>query len=190
MNLDFLKGRHTRYLVLSIGLVLASWAFAHQPFWNEASGSPEQAFVIEHLTVSKAIFGNLQAGEVDYFLLNAPAALTLEASLFVGEGCNQNFKPKLFLLRPKTGMNPQTSFEIPKDYSLLQGSGDWTPYKGHGLRGRQGPTLQLEVTSDSYYFVVESGEQGGFYLLSLSGSEAPGGSTEGREAIPRFNQCQ
>ncbi len=164
-------------------------AFAHQPYWNKGSPTPGQAFVVENVTVSKALFGNLEVGEVDYFKLEVTDNFKLESSLFVGGGCSESFNPQLYLLSPnqKTG---EATFILPNGYGVTIAEGEWKPYNAHGLNGREGPTLGETLEAGTYYLVVQGNEEGGFYLVSLGGSEAFGGDEGGREAIPRFNACE
>jgi hypothetical protein len=165
-----------------------SFAFAHQPYWNESSPTPEQAFVIENITVSKAIFGTLQAGEVAYFKIDLAENFILDSSLFVGEGCSETFNPSLYLLSPnKSG---EATFAIPEGYGASLAKGDWQPFSTHGLVGREGLAVNQMLFAGTYYLVVEANDVGGFYLVSIAGSENFGGSAEGRAAIPRFNACQ
>jgi hypothetical protein len=175
----------------SLGLMLflyASLALAHQPYWNESSPTPEQAFVVENVTISKALFGNLAADEVDYFRLELPDNFIFDSSLFVGESCSEGFQPRLYLLSAKrTG---GATFAMPKGYGAVLGTGDWKPFSTHGLVGREGPTINELLLSGTYYLVVQANEASGFYLVSLSGSESFGGGEGGLEAIPRFNACQ
>jgi hypothetical protein len=167
---------------------LCSFALAHQPYWNESSPTPEQAFVIENITVSKAIFGILQAGEVAYFKIDATENFTLDSSLFVGEGCNETFSPQLYLLSPKK--SGEAAFAIPEGYGAVLAEGSWQPFSTHGLVGREGPAVNQMLFAGTYYLVVEAKDAGGFYLVSIAGSENFGGSAEGRAAIPRFNACK
>jgi hypothetical protein len=177
-----------KHLLVSCIIGLLSMALAHQPYWNEGSPTPEEAFIIANVSVSKALFGNLQAGEVDYYKLTVPNGFTVDSSLFVGEGCKESFNPQLYLLAP--GQADALAFEAPDGYSALLGEGDWQPFSTHGLVGREGPAIRKTLASSTYYFVVQANDEGGFYLLSLGGSEAFGGGAGGREAIPRFNACE
>jgi hypothetical protein len=170
-------------------LLFSSLAFAHQPFWNEGSPTPEEAFIIEGVSVSKAIFGNLQAGEVDYYKLAVPENFSLDSSLFVGGGCHETFNPELYLLSPSSETTEAT-FTLPSGYMTTLAEGDWKPFSGHGLTGREGPSIREALAAGPYYLVVQSHEESGFYLLSLGGAEDFGGGEGGREAIPRFNACQ
>lgn len=168
---------------------LCTFALAHQPYWNESSPTPEQAFNIENVTVSKALFGNLEAGEVDYFRLEVTDGFNLDSSLFVGGGCSENFSPQLYLLSPEKEVG-EVTFTVPDNYGTTLAEGDWKPYSGHGLNGREGPSLRETLSAGTYYLVVQGNEESGFYMVSLGGSEAFGGGEGGREAIPRFNACQ
>jgi hypothetical protein len=182
------RGKRFLPFLFNLSSFLCSFALAHQPYWNESSPTPEKAFNIENVTISKAIFGNLQAGEVDYFKLDLPENFIFDSSLFVGEGCGEDFQPQLYLLSPKrTGEVP---FAMPEGYGAMVGEGDWQPFSTHGLVGREGPHINQLLLSGTYYLVVQANEASGFYLVSLSGSESFGGGEGGREAIPRFNACE
>jgi hypothetical protein len=184
-----MKDRGKRLLPFLFSLTsFFSLTFAHQPYWNESSPTPEQAFVIENVTVSKALFGNLEAGEVDYFRLDLPDNFIFDSSLFVGEGCSETFQPQLYLLSPKR--TDEAPFAMPEGYGALLGKGDWKPFSTHGLVGREGPNINELLLSGTYYLVVQANKASGFYLVSLSGSENFGGSEDGREAIGRFNACE
>lgn len=183
------KGKEMKYQILFFILIFSSLTFAHQPFWNESSPTPEQAFNIENVTVSKAIFGNLEVPEMDYFKLEVADNFSLDLSLFVGGGCSENFNPQLYLLSPKKEVG-EVIFTVPDAYGTTLAEGDWKPYRGHGLNGREGPSLRETLSAGTYYLVVQSNEEAGFYLLSLGGSEDFGAGPGGREAIPRFNACQ
>jgi hypothetical protein len=178
-----------RYSFALTFMAFLNLVLAHQPYWNEGSPTPEQAFNIENVTVSKALFGNLEAGEVDYFKLEVADGFNLDSSLFVGGGCSETFNPRLYLLSPNTEV-AEVTFTVPDGYGTTLAEGEWKPYSGHGLNGREGPSIRETLSVGTYYLVVQSDEETGFYLLSLGGSEAFGGGEGGREAIPRFNACQ
>jgi hypothetical protein len=174
---------------------LLSFAFAHQPYRNESS-TLEQPFNIENVTVSKALFGNVEVGETDYFKLEVSEGFNLDLTLFVGDSCSKDFSPEVWSLGP--GLNGDSEgndirFQFPPGYdAIFVGEGGWKPFSGHGLVGREGPSIREPLKAGIYYIVVEAIENsldGGFYLLSLSGSESFGGGEGGLEVIPRFNAC-
>lgn len=68
-------------------------------------------------------------------------------------------------------------------------AGGWRDYQGHGLVARQGPEFRERLRGGTYYVVIEAGNAAGYYLLSLAGAEVPGGTSEGRAALARFNRC-
>jgi hypothetical protein len=179
----------TQCILVFVIITFCSLALAHQPYWNEGSPAPEQAFNIENVTVSKALFGNLEAGEVDYFKLEVADGFRLDSILFVGGGCSEAFNPQLYLLSP-TVEGSEVAFTVPDNYGATLAESDWKPYSGHGLNGREGPSIRETLSVGTYYLVVQSYEEAGFYLVSLGGSEAFGSGEGGREAIPRFNTCQ
>lgn len=168
--------------------LLISFALAHQPYWNQ--GSPlEQPFIIERITISKALFGDLDTEETDYFKFDVPEGLTIEFSLFVGGRCSEQFQPQLYLLSPDA-KDDLVSFTLPDGYKATQAEGAWESYQSHGLIGRRGPGIRKTFSAGTYYLAVQSNNKSGFYLISLSGSENFGAGPGGREAIPRFNACK
>ena len=100
--------------------------------------------MVENVTISKALFGNLEAGKVDYFKLEIPDGLTIDSSLFVGGGCSENFKPDLYLLSPNA-INNEVAFTVPDGYGTTLAQGEWRPYKGHGLDGHEGPGVSQNI---------------------------------------------
>uniref|UniRef100_A0A7C5RES0 Uncharacterized protein n=2 Tax=Thermus caliditerrae TaxID=1330700 RepID=A0A7C5RES0_9DEIN len=172
----------------ALGL-LGLLAWAHQPFWNPGSPHPETPYPVVAPEVSQALFGQLAPGERAFFRLQVPAGFTLRTSLFVGEGCHEGFRPTLWLLGP--GLGGQAPLPLPPGWGAIrQEAPAWTPYRGHGLRARRGPRLEVELRGGTYLLAVEAGMGEGYYLLSLDGLEVPGGSLEGLAAIPRFNRCR
>jgi hypothetical protein len=176
-------------ILFSLLAVLGTFALAHQPYWNETSPTLEQAFTVENVTVSKALFGNLETDEVDYFKLEIPDGLTVDLSLFVGGGCSDTFNPQLYLVGPNLPANV-VPFAVPPAYGSTLAQGDWKPYSGHGLKGRKGPSIRETLGAGTHYLVVHNHDESGFYLISLSGSEVFGAGPGGLEAIPRFNDCK
>jgi hypothetical protein len=133
---------------------------------------------------------------MDYFKLEVTDNFQLNSSLFVSGRCGKDFNPQLWLLGP--GLNGDSEgndirFQFPPGYdAIFVGEGGWKPFSGHGLVGREGPSIREPLKAGIYYIVVEAIENsldGGFYLLSLSGSESFGGGEGGLEVIPRFNAC-
>lgn len=174
--------------LICLGILFTSFAFAHQPLWNEGSQTLETAFVIPEVKVSKAIFGELNAGYA-YYQLDVPKNFPLSASLFVGGACNAAFLPEFWLLSPAESNNSsEAPFSVPEAYEVKQATGDWNAYSGHGLKGQKGPELRGLLNEGRYYLVVSAQNQG-YYLVSLGGSEEFGGTQEGRNAIPKFNNC-
>ncbi|TFU17522.1 hypothetical protein [Thermus tengchongensis] len=113
----------------------------------------------------------------------------MRASLFVGGGCPEGFRPVLWLLGQ--GLGGEAPLPLPPGWGGLRREAvAWTPYRGHGLRARRGPRLEVELRGGTYLLAVEAGMGEGYYLLSLDGREVPGGSLEGLAAIPRFNRCR
>ena len=102
-------------LWLGIGTVLA-----HTPTFNkEGSPSPKEAFIIEDVGLSLALFGTLQEyGAADYYRIDVPAGHTLDFSLFVPVAC-EDFRPELALIGPDVSGNPAAvKLEIPPNMNI------------------------------------------------------------------------
>lgn len=170
-------------------LLLWGLALAHQPLWNPGSPTATQAFRVVEPTVSKAIIGQLPPSQMAHFKFELPPGFVLDLGLFAGGGCASSFEPRMWLVGP--GLPAlDTPFPVEKGQGARRFSGSWTAYQGHGLVGRKGPSLREKLSGGTYTVVVEAGVETGFYLLSLGGSEKPGGTAEGMLAIGRFNQCR
>ncbi len=168
-------------------LFICTFAAAHQPLWNAGSKTAEEAFIIEEIAVSKAIFGQFEASGAAYFQLDAPAGFALNIALFSGGGCATEFEPEFWLLSPTA--NASSSSGVPPGYQAEQYLSDWQAYRGHGLTGRKGPSIIQNLSEGRYYLLVRA-QSPGFYMLSLAGAEVPGGTAAGRAAIARFNACE
>jgi hypothetical protein len=169
-------------------LLCSSMALAHQPFWNQGSTSLLQAYKVESPSVSKVVTGQLAPGQVAYLAFQLGAGFVLDVGLFVGAACPAAFQPRLWLIGaglPKT----DTPFSKPDGLGARVFGGSWQDYRGHGLVARKGPEFRQSVNGGTYYVVVEAGEAGGYYMVSLGGSEVGGGTAEGRAALARFNLC-
>lgn len=168
--------------------------YAHQPIWNESSPDFDSSFQVEEIRISKAIFGDLNAGEVDVYRLDVPAGFQLNISLFKGN-C-KHFDPKLWLATEGEGESDTAEYsgldnlDTPDGYVLTRlEPKEWRKYSGHGLKGYKGTEVS-EFLNGMVYLIVEAGEESGPTLLSLAGLEEWGGSDEGRAAMPRFNRCE
>ncbi len=183
--------KHLLFLFLCCIISLFSLSYAHQPLWNETSPEFDSSFLVEEIRVSKAIFGDLEAGEVDIYRFDVPAGYQLNVSLFKGN-C-KDFNPKVWVAHEGEQAENGTIFadlELPDGY-VLTGlePPEWRKYSGHGLKGYKGTEIS-EFFNGTVYLVVEAGEESGPTLLSLAGLEVRGGSDEGRAAMPRFNRCE
>lgn len=171
-------------------ILLFGVGFAHQPLWNESSPNFDASYQVEEIRVSKAIFGDLEAGEIDVYRLDVPPGYQLNISLFKGN-CKA-FDPKLWVVAETEGMtsSPFEGLVLPDGYGISQlEPTEWRKYSGHGLKGFKGTELS-EFFNGVVYLIVEAGEESGPTLLSLAGLEDWGGTDEGRAAMPRFNNCQ
>ena len=186
--------KNSLFLFLCLIVFVSSASYAHQPLWNEASPEFASSYQVEEIKVSKAIFGDLNAGELDIYKLDVPAGYQLNISLFKGN-C-KTFDPKLWLAQEASEdeqVEPNASFEsldLPDGYAISAVEAtEWRNYNGHGLKGYKGTGIS-EFINGTVYLIVEAGEESGVTLLSLAGREIPGGSPEGRDATRRFNRCQ
>ena len=179
------------FLFLLLGVLAATIGHAHQPLWNEASPNFASSYQVEEIKVSKAIFGDLNAGELDVYKLDVPGGYQLNISLFKGN-C-KTFNPKLWLAQEGEQVETNASFkslDLPEGYAISEVEAtEWRDYNGHGLKGYKGTGVS-EFLNGTVYLIVEAGEESGVTLLSLAGLEIPGGSPEGRDATGRFNRCQ
>jgi len=180
------------FLFLCLIVWAASTSHAHQPLWNESSPDFDSSFVVEEIRVSKAIFGDLEAGEIDIYQLDMPPGYQLNISLFKGN-CKA-FDPKLWVVAETDSeavdSSPFDGLELPDGYGVTRlEPAKWNKYNGHGLKGFKGTELS-EFYNGTVYLIVEAGEESGPTLLSLAGLEDWGGTDEGRAAMPRFNNCQ
>ena len=168
--------------------VLGSFALAHQPFWNGGSPTLGQAYKVLEPTVSKVVTGNLGTGQLAFYAFEVAAGFVLDLGLFVGGACAPGYAPRMWLVGkslPKT----QAPFALPEGMGAKVFEGGWKDYQGHGLVARKGPEFRERLSGGTYYVVVEAGGAAGYYMISLGGSEIPGGSAEGRAALGRFNRC-
>lgn len=172
-----------------LAVCLLAWVEAHQPLWNDGSATRESAFVVEEVEISKAIFGELESGELAYVRMDVPDGFLLDVGLFVGQGCREDFLPELWIASPDLERDG-ADFALPEGYGAERVSGAWEAYRGHGLQGQKGPHIRKAVSQGSHYLIVVAPEATGYYLLSLGGREVAGGTAEGRAAMPRFNACK
>ena len=177
---------HLLVTVVTVLLALGP-GWAHQPLYNPGSPSLEAAYRIEDPDVSKVVTGQLGSGEAAYHLLELTETTRVSGTLFMGNGCEAAFSPKLWLVGyDALGAAP---FTVPGGTGASAFEGDWESYNGHGVRGFRGPSFTIMLEPGSHYLVVHSSEGEGYYMLSLAGHEVPGGTSEGRQAIRRFNRC-
>lgn len=170
-------------------ILLASVGFAHQPFWNPGSPSLEQAYRILEPTVSKVVTSQVNAGQLGFYIFELAAGFVLDLGLFVGAACPPAFQPRMWLVGPGLEGHERPPFAIPGGMGAKVFAGGWRDYRGHGLVARQGPELRERLRGGTYYVVVEARNAAGYYMLSLAGAEVPGGTSEGRAALARFNRC-
>lgn len=181
------------FLVLAVFGILfffPSMVLAHQPFWNPGSSRMDEAYRIENPDISQAVFGRLNGGERAFFLLEEEREFLLRASLFVGGGCQEAFRPRFWLVSEYLPDGKEGLSFLPQGMKAQEIRGEWRPFRGHGLSAVKGPEIVQRLPGGRFYLVVEAPEVGGWYLVSLNGREVPGGSPEGWQAIPRFNRCR
>ncbi len=168
--------------------LIFSPALAHQPFWNPGSPSLQQAYRMLEPSVSKVVTGQLASRQLAFLALELTAGFVLDIGLFVGGACPTSFKPRLWLIGPGLPKD-QPPFDLPSSLGAKVFENNWREYQGHGLIARKGPEVREKLAGGVYYLVVEAPESGGFYMVSLAGSEESGGTAEGRAALTRFNRC-
>jgi hypothetical protein len=181
------SGRLHRMKKFLAFFLVASLALAHQPLFNPGSPSREQAFVVSNPEVSKVITTESRPNSRDWYRLEVGEGFVLDVALFVGAPCPKAFAPRLYLL--SQGLAGSAPFALPTGYGAMAVENIWTDYAGHGVTARKSPTLQRRLSAGKHYLVVEHGQSKGWYFVSLGGSEVPGGTSEGRSALARFNRC-
>jgi hypothetical protein len=175
-----------RWLPSAVLMLVAS-ALAHQPLFNDGAATQAQAYRITEPTVSKVITSEGQGGR-NWHALDVSNNFQLDVTLFVGASCDRAFSPQLYLVG--AGLAGKAPFELPNGMGALAVANSWSDYSGHGVVARKGQELLRKLSAGRYYLVVEHGSSGGWYFLSLGGSEVGGGSSAGRSALARFNRCQ
>lgn len=176
--------------------LLTAPALAHQPWFNE-DGSPSlsEAWEIEGLNVSQAIYGALRdEGGVDYYRFDAPAGFRAEFSLLVPAvaACDA-FRPQLGLMGPGVAaVGDAGSLEVPTGAAVQVASRDewgefFEPFSASW--SRTGPEIPVDLTAGTYYLAVfdPTGATGN-YTLALSGAERGGGDPNWRAKLQRHDQ--
>jgi hypothetical protein len=168
-------------------VVLVSSVVAHQPLFNPGSPSAERAFRIAEPQVSKVITAEARSGGQDWYVMDVGNSFRLDVALFVGAPCPKAFMPKLWLVGP--GLDGRAPFAVPVGMGAVNVGEGWMEYSGHGVVARKSPTLIRMLNAGKYYLMVDHGESRGWYFISMGGDELPGGTSEGRAALARFNRC-
>jgi hypothetical protein len=176
----------SRFSPIGLLLALSGWGLAHQPWFNSGSPTRAQAYQIQQPNVSKVITAEARGGR-DWYSLEVKAGFKLDVALFVGAPCAKEFKPRLYVVGP--GLEGAVPFELPAGTGALQLENAWGDYSGHGVNARRTPTLTRTLAAGRYDLVVDHGNARGWYFISLGGDEVMGGSTDGRNALSRFNRC-
>ncbi len=176
-------------LVMGLIIALSSVGFAHQPFWNPGSPTLQQAYKVLEPTVSKVVTGQIGAGQLGFYIFELAAGFVLDLGLFVGAACPAAYQPRMWLVGPGVQGSQRPPFTIPGGMGARVFEGSWRNYRGHGLVARKGPAFLEWLSGGTYYVVIEAGNAAGYYMISLGGSEIPGGTPEGRAALGRFNRC-
>lgn len=174
---------------VSLFVGICSLGLTHQPFWNPGSPTLPQAYRVLEPTVSKVITSQLGAGQLGFYAFELAAGFVLDLGLFVGAACPAAFQPRMWLVGPGVQGNRRPPFTVPEGLGAMVFEGGWRDYRGHGIVARKGPQFQERLQGGTYYVVVEAGQAAGYYMLSLAGTEVPGGTAEGRAALTRFNRC-
>lgn len=186
-----------------LGAALSVWllasapvALAHQPGFND-TGSPSvaEAYVIEQMSVSKAIFGAIRAtGTVDYYRFAVPAGFALSAKLYVPSArqCDDT-RPALALIGADVAPAGDAGGLALPDGMLaaVVTAPEWGVWSGHGLAPQlTGPTTQTTLGGGTYYLAVfDPSGATGEYDLVLGGAEAPGGASNAAARIRAWEAC-
>jgi hypothetical protein len=181
----------SRFGMILMVIALTGSGLAHQPWFNPGSPTRAQAYQILQPSISKVITAEAKGGR-DWYSLEVRAAFKLDVALFVGAACPKEFKPRLYVVGPGLegpDFNSSVPFELPAGTSALQLENAWGDYSGHGVIARRTPTLIRSLEAGRYDLVVDHGKARGWYFISLGGDEVMGGSSEGRNALSRFNRC-
>jgi hypothetical protein len=176
----------SRFGLIFAVMALTGAGLAHQPWFNPGSPTRAQAYQILQPQISKVITAEAKGGR-DWYSLEVKAGFKLDVALFVGAPCAKEFKPRLYVVGP--GLEGAAPFELPAGTSALQLENAWGDYSGHGVIARRTPTLIRSLEAGRYDLVVDHGKARGWYFISLGGDEVMGGSSEGRNALSRFNRC-
>jgi hypothetical protein len=178
--------QRSRFSSILATIALMGSGLAHQPLFNPGSPTRTQAYQILEPNVSKVITAQAKGGR-DWYSLEVKGDFKLDVGLFVGATCPKEFRPRFYLVGP--GLEGTAPFELPAGNGVLQVENTWSDYSDHGVVARRTPTMLRTLTAGRYDLVVDHGEARGWYFISLGGTETPGGSNEGRNALSRFNRC-
>lgn len=189
--------RRLTFLALLFWLLLAAGAVAaHQPTFNrQGSPSPEEAFVIDDVGLSLAIYGALQqAGAADYYRLEVPAGHRLDFQLFVPAAC-EGYRPQMALLGPEVdGQPPPIDLAVPDGLGVAAvAREEWgtffEPFDPAFYAA--GPTIDHQAAGGTYYVAVYNvADQAGAYLLGMAGREEFSGGDGWRSEKARYDRCE
>lgn len=200
---SFFHGLKT-WLFVSVGLSIlllnTAAVLAHQPFFNDAgSPTPEQAWVIEDVGLSAAIFGALRSAEgIDYYRLDVPAGYELDLQLFVPRACGAGFRPQLALAGDDVDDDRSSlpgQFVLPgltgvKLYTRDEWGTFFEPFDPSVYAA--GPEIQHTSAAGGTYYVVVFDQAGnkGSYMLGMGGREEFSGGEEWRSRKAAYDRCE
>lgn len=171
-------------------------AFAHVPTFNsEGSPTPEEAFIIEDIDLSLALFGDLQeAGSVDFYRLDVPEGHVMEFQLFVPVACD-TFRPQMALAGADViGSATALELELPAEMGVDAVSRDhwgmfFEPFDPSFYFA--GPSIRHVARGGTYFVAVYSTQdQPGAYLLSMSGREEFSAGEGWRGEKSAYDSCE
>jgi hypothetical protein len=171
-------------------------AYAHTPTFNQqGSPSPEQAFVIDDVGLSLALFGTLREyGAADYYRLDVPDGHSLDFNLFVPMAC-EDFRPEIALIGPEVaGNSAAVDLEIPPDMNISavareQWGSFFEPFDPAFYF--RGPGIRHIADGGTYYIVVYSTQdEPGNYMLGMSGREEFSAGDNWREQKSEYDRCE
>ena len=194
-----MKRWHFFWLFLIVGVFSGfglRTASAHNPTFNsDGSPTPDNAFVIEDISLSLALYGSLQGtGSVDYYRLDVPADHVIDVQLFVPMAC-EAYRPQMALIGPEVSGTPTPmKIELPSGMgvdavALEQWGTFFEPFDPSFYYS--GPSIRHIAQGGTYFIAVYSTQDWpGVYLLGMSGREEFSAGENWREQKSAYDSCE